>query len=437
MKKYSIYTLLLLLMISTNSCLFTEDEVFDDPAAQRLNHAIHQAETVLSNASNGWVMEYFPTNETEGYTFLIRFTEDGKAEVGSKNKYTPTYTVDSGCWEVIGDNGPVLTFNTFINNFHLFSDPRNPGDTGYNGVGLGGDYEFIILDVTDELIRLKGKKRGTDIVLRPLSSGQDWEAYYDVLAEMDAALFNQASRMIWTLTFQGKEYLLRDGASHIFNATPKVEEVVEPVDDEVELDFNLPFIVTQTGIRLAQPFQQDGESVQSFLLSDDKSSLYAADKPEVIITGEPTFSFFLNEDNWQAGTSWKITEADTHGAFKTAIEAVVASCKSKYKEDFEYFYFKHKPDRKSKTISFKSGKKYDGAYDFDITGSSDQITFANRGTMDKNGEIYLKNIDGFQDFVALFESSTFTITTDSPLCPSKLKFTSVKDANNWFVATLF
>lgn len=281
MKEYIVWGWCVLMLFSLNSCLFSEDERFDEPAAQRLNHAMEEARTVLESSDNGWIMEYFPNNATEGYTFLMKFYSDGKTDIASKNKYTPSYTVGSGCWEVIGDNGPVLTFNTFIDNFHLFSDPRNPGQTSYNGVGLAGDYEFILLNVADDLIKLKGKKRETDIVLKRMNLTQDWESYFTVLENMNAALFNDALSMIWTLEIAGKTYSLTNGASHIFTATFE-GEVSE--DEEGELDFEIPFIITDYGIRFAQALEINGLSVQSFKLNEAKDQLYSIENPDVKIT---------------------------------------------------------------------------------------------------------------------------------------------------------
>ena len=122
------YSLIIGLTLVFSSCLREEEDLFPESAALRLNHAIENARQVLISPSNsnGWVMEYFPTNDTEGYTFLMSFSANTFATIAARNKYTPVYTTEKSAFDVIGDNGPVLTFNTYNKVFHLFSDPKDP-----------------------------------------------------------------------------------------------------------------------------------------------------------------------------------------------------------------------------------------------------------------------------------------------------------------------
>ena len=433
MKKYSLYSLCVLVLLFQSSCLFQEDDIFDEPAAQRLNHALATTETLLVDASNGWVMEYFPTNEQEGYTFLVKFTPDGKVVVASKNKYTQNYTEEAGCWEMIGDNGPVLTFNTFINIFHLFADPRVPGQVGYDGAGLKGDYEFMVLKNEENRISLKGKKRGTDIVLKRMAEGQSWEGYFTKLEEMDAQLFNPKLPVTWILGSENSLYELNSGFSHIFRATPLgVEEDLE--NDEAELDINVPFIITDYGLRLAQPLKVGEAFVQSFRLSENKDYMYAEEDANVKITGAPLISTFFNEDVWNAGVLWVMDRNNLGGSFASVHEIVVENCRVMYSEDFDYFALGYSGRRSSDAVLFQSGR-YDGAYDFDIVLESEganQVAFVNKNTMDNNGRTYSNNVTGFAEMLDLLESSSYTISTEIPLCPSVIKFVSTADSNDWF-----
>lgn len=80
-KIYSIWFLLALLAFA--ACSPEEDDLFDKSAAERIDEAIKQDLSVLRGAKNGWVMEYYPspTKMYGGYTFLVSFGEDGKANV--------------------------------------------------------------------------------------------------------------------------------------------------------------------------------------------------------------------------------------------------------------------------------------------------------------------------------------------------------------------
>jgi hypothetical protein len=434
MKKINIlYYLLFGLVFVLPSCLRTEEDLFDESAALRINHAITEAKDVLVSADNGWIMQYFPTNDYAGVTFLVKFNKDDIANMAAKDA---SYKEATGTWNVIGDNGPVLTFDSYNEVFHVYSDPTD-GPDGL-GIGWGGDYEFIIQEVTNDLIKLKGKKRGTDITLQRLDENQNWETYFTILENMDKSLFNKNANIVWHLDINGKIYTLEGGASHIFTAKP----VDAAIDEEEESTFEIPFIITTEGFRFAQVLAKEGDSIQTFKLNDDKKYLYAVEKPEVLITGATTpLSFFMDENAWTSGRSWAIDSNFLGGAFESAYADVVDGCKTAFKEDFDSFFFKYKLARKEKTLSFKSGtsKVYEGTYDFDITLKSEansEVAFTNKGTMDKNGEIYRDRISGFQKILDLLSGGSFTLAADSPLCPATLKFTSVSDSKNWFTVTV-
>ncbi|MDR2691011.1 MAG: DUF4302 domain-containing protein [Dysgonamonadaceae bacterium] len=431
-KNSPVYFLLSGLIFISASCVRTEEDLFEESAALRINRAVATAGEILLSAGNGWVMEYFPTNDSPGVTFLVKFNQNGMAVVAAKNEYTPQYTESEGTWDVIDDTGPVLTFDTYIDVLHLFSDPASGLGKGL-GAGLEGDYEFIIMNASGETITLKGKKRGTDIRMYRLpGETPEWNDYFDSLDEMNITLFNQNASLL--LSAGSASYTLSGGISHIFDAVPQ---------NAAAGSEEIPFIVTNSGIRLAQPFKAGNLSVQTFKLSDDKSYLYAVENQDIRITNPTSFfPFFLDENNWTpAGLTWTVDTTALGGAFQTACAKVVSGCKTVYKEDFGSFFFKYKTNRRSKTLSFKSGTgkygTYEGAFDFDIRELGEgKVIFTDKGTADVNAGLYKKNIDGFGEILALITSGAFTVTTDKPLSMSVLKFTSVDNPANWFTLSL-
>ena len=420
------------------SCVRTEADLFDESAALRINRAVASAKDLLVSSENGWAMEYFPTNEQAGVTFLIRFDTNETATVATVNEYVTAYTERSGSWDVIADTGPVLTFNTYIDIFHLYSDPSSGYGQGL-GVGLEGDYEFIIMNQTDDWVQLKGKKRGTEIILKRLDKNQDWKAYFDKLSEVNAAMFHANLSLALNLSIGDKVYALTDGFTHVFTAASLApSENAEAAD----ADFKIPFIVTLSGIRLAKALELDDRSIQTFQLSGDKSCLYEVNDSDVKITASvPPVRVFADETEWQKGINWYFDNNRLGGAFVSAYANLVAGCAAVYKEDFQFFYFKYRADRRSLTLSFKSGtsKVYEGAYDFDISLKSEansELEFIHKGTMDKNGELYANHIPGFKEWFDLLTGSTYVVTTDTPLAPSVLKFTSTSQPDNMFILIL-
>jgi hypothetical protein len=435
------------LLLNTTSCLFEEKDIFEESAAKRLNDAIAEYFDLLTDSSNGWIMDYFPTEEQEGYTLLLNFNKNGSVRVAAKNQwFNNQYTDTVSLFRIIGDNGPVLTFDTYNEVLHFFSNPEDLEATkddpntltvenNEHGRGLEGDYEFIVMEASENGFLLKGKKRGVLMSMRRLAENQDWRDYFNHLEEMNASLFNKNVPNLM-MSVGDSLFTLSNGISHIFDAVPQGGD---PITDNEKI----PFIVTDYGIRLVKPFEVNETSMQSFKLSEDKGYLSAIEDDEIKITNPLSLSaFFLDEENnWMKGISWTIDSLNLGGAFKTAYANVVSGCKTVYKEDFNFFFFNYKAARKSKTLSFRSGtsKVYEGAFDFDILqnpGKENEIIFVDKETADNNGLLYRSKIDGFREIVELLTTSSFTLTTDSPLCPVVLKFTSVSNPDNWFTIVI-
>ncbi|MDR1369032.1 MAG: DUF4302 domain-containing protein [Dysgonamonadaceae bacterium] len=433
-----LYFLLSGLIFILTSCVRTEADLFDESSALRLNHAVADSKELLLSANNGWVMEYFPTNDSAGINFLIKFHQDEMAVVAAKNEYTPNYTESKGAWNVIGDTGPVLTFDTYIDVLHLFSDP-NKGPEENLGIGYGGDYEFIIMNISDNLIQLKSKKRGITILMHRLDENQDWQDYFKLLDEMNATLFHKYAPPL-SLFVADSLFILSNGISHKFDVIPYEADTIVVSKEK------LPFIVTSYGFRLIKPFNVGEVSVQTFTLSEDKTYLYTVENQDARISNSvSSSSFFFDEKNWATNRAWVIDSLDLGGTFKTVYEQVVGGCSTALNENFERFFFQYKSNRRSSTLSFQSKTRanrpsiYEGAFDFDISrnGSNDkEVVFTYKGKADDNGTFYKNKIGAFQQFVDLISGDSFALTTDRTLSLAKLKFTSVSNPDNYFALTI-
>ena len=132
MKKV-LYLILILVFVAITGCKNIEPDIFSASAAERMNAALKDDFNALTSADNGWAVEYFANPQSPGYTLLIKFNSSGLAIVASKSDltYNQQFQQDSCLFEMIADNGPVLTFNTFSKVLHRFSNPENPD--GYRG----------------------------------------------------------------------------------------------------------------------------------------------------------------------------------------------------------------------------------------------------------------------------------------------------------------
>src|SRR5665647_1236612 len=112
--KKTIYIILCSATMLFGSCVKEEADIFTLSAAERLNKTLKDDIDTLQSAENGWVMEYFATTKSIGYTMLLKFTKSGQVVIAGKSELTGNVLIsDSSLYEMIGDNGPVLTFNIY------------------------------------------------------------------------------------------------------------------------------------------------------------------------------------------------------------------------------------------------------------------------------------------------------------------------------------
>ena len=209
------YLLLIGLFAATMvACSRDEESLFDKSAAERAQEAIETAFDVLTSNEAGWEVAYFPNLEasSKGYNMVWKFNANGKVSATAKNSATTRnkiMTDSASTWAVKSDYGPILTFDTYNDVIHAFSDPQE------NGAGLLGDYEFLILKATPEVVILKGKKHSAYSVMRPMKT-TNLEAYFAACEKMQSYLFGNNN--VATLN-QGEEKMyLYNGAAGQFQS---------------------------------------------------------------------------------------------------------------------------------------------------------------------------------------------------------------------------
>lgn len=427
MKKKIQYSLIIGVVFMLSSCLGEEKNLFPESAALRLNNSIANAKQVLVNQSqgnnNGWIMEYFPTNDTEGYTFLMSFNNSKSATIAARNQYTPVYTTETSVYDIVGDTGPVLTFDSYNKVFHLFSNPVDPNG-GNVGNGLKGDYEFIVLNISpDNVITLKGKKRGTTILMRPLAQGQDWKGYFDVLDKMDTTLFGALYPQL-LLQISDNKYILSNGYTHIFNA--KLDG-----GDPLDVGSNLPFIITDYGIRLGSPFIQNEDSTQQFALNEGKTALVDVKDASITITPEP-ISSFINKSS----SKYYASQDDLKGAFLSTFNKMAIEFNTQYggRRDLTAIGFRKDNDKFNFLLraasneaiftipyTFSSGKITINTFDGNNMASTD---------MDNNASLFYTAIPSIKEMLTLIQG-TYDLSSDYPFSYNTIKYT--KNNNDYLV----
>ncbi|MCQ2331093.1 MAG: DUF4302 domain-containing protein, partial [Paludibacteraceae bacterium] len=164
-------------------CSRDEESLFSSSASERLQAALSNAEKTLVAPANGWEMLYFPNPESAGYPVLLKFNANEQVYAATSNPQTTGNKFindEKSTWSIKADYGPILSFDTYNVVMHAWADPRTDGD------GYLGDYEFLILEVSDQCIRLKGKKHEAYVTMYPMPVDLSWEDYFkQVQAERD------------------------------------------------------------------------------------------------------------------------------------------------------------------------------------------------------------------------------------------------------------
>ena len=339
MKKILSISLILAAALTLNSCVKEEDDIFDKTAAERLNEASGLYASRLMASPNGWAMQLYPTNYDEwpygnGYLVLCRFNKDFSVNVSMDNIFSEgQYREDTSLWEVLTDNGPVLSFNSHNDCIHAFCDPYDLWFTGTedhdnneSGTGAEGDYEFIIVDAPEDAsyMMLKGKKRGTYNLLTPVEEGVNFKDYLADVKNFRKTFFplnaptfdvvhwgDSLCKMVMTYPDEMGESTTRnldfDGMPNIY-----------PYDGDPILNqsFNT-FLITKRGndyyLRFRDKFKPRDVEIQEFVYLKDKDIFQSVDDPSYYIEGNNP-NLYFGTTLQMSSHSWTMTSDTEKGA---------------------------------------------------------------------------------------------------------------------------
>lgn len=450
MKKIISLTLLLAAGIGFTACVNEEDDLFDKTAAERLNEASALYSSRLMAQPNGWAMQLYPTNDNEapygsGYLVLCRFNKDHSVVVSMKNQFTDNvYRTDTSLWEVITDNGPVLSFNSHNDCLHAFTDPEDILWTGNQdepndetGTGVGGDYEFIIVDAPEDAsyMMLKGKKRGTYNLFTPVEEGVEYENYLADVETFMKTMFpssNPTFDVLHTPTGDFKMTGIDDGIPNIF-----------PYDGDEIIDesFNA-FLITKRGddyyLRLRDSFKiENGEeeaSEQEFMYHPDQDLFIGTGDDRFIIDGDEPNRFFrqaLIDETRQWRWNAKSEMSAAYGDLMTRLSEAFKSKKLTY--DRNILKYNTSKDKVVMTVSYKRNTStisldYIFGYSFD---ESNKLTLTYEGPNDKAAETMLTQIPEIKGIVDAMNGQLNVKPSGTRFNLNNLRI-ETKDSNLWF-----
>lgn len=251
MKKLFLYTLLSLLSLGLSSCLRDEKQLFDGSPAARVDRAVAEDKLLLESAApQGWILQYYAGKDYTGpgYTLLMKFEHGKVTMMGDNGDPELVATTD---YDIVKDQGPVLTFPTFNGVIH----PLASAWLGH-AEGIQGDYEFAILEASTERIRLRGKKWGNEMILTPLPKESSIE-------EVMAGIISIREGM----TSNTYDFIL--GTETLAQGEVNVETRRLTVKIGSE-SYDAPYTLSATGLTLQRPLVISGKSYTSFTWDEEK-----------------------------------------------------------------------------------------------------------------------------------------------------------------------
>lgn len=206
-------------------------------------------------------MEYYPGTDYSmgGITLLCRF--DGNnvtlmSEVGSVK--TASGKEASSLYKVTSEESTVLTFDSFNEFIHCFSEPIMGMNTN-----LEGDYEFVYMGQEDNKVILQGRRYHNTMVMTPLTQGVNWKDYIGQLNLIEREAFLKT----YSLMVGGQEVGNAVRTSHLFSLTV-----------EGQTSSSVPFIYTPEGIRFKDEITIQGKTVQNFVWNKEDMTFTSSDE---------------------------------------------------------------------------------------------------------------------------------------------------------------
>ncbi|MDE7346871.1 MAG: DUF4302 domain-containing protein [Muribaculaceae bacterium] len=433
--KFSTY-LAALAALALTACSSENDDIFDQSAADRLEQYKKDYTEVLTADGGLWTMEYFSNPDEPGYLFVMKFDKNGSVEISANHKWIGgEFKQETSLWRMIADNGPVLSFNSYNNLFHIFSDPANitgadapkgeeGDDINETGYGHEGDYEFQVMEVSDDqnTVRLLGKKRLYDIYLRRIDANTDVNTYMDDYKQLSSNLFCKEISKVFFTDETGEKYIVQ-------NAHTGVLSIYPAGGDAVEQTRTANFIVTPNGIRFMEPFEYVNASGQERYISEMKFSgnysLVDVDNDGCILNaGTFAETSALNKCNW------KVDMKSFDGSLKTAMDEWIEELRTLYNyksANVNEMYFDYDSSKGSYVVRFYiriSAKGYEtNRFIVDFSNADNGVRISCGEAYDNDSQLAYNAYPKLKEFLNLLTSSVAQYSSKSDCGPKSVILT--------------
>jgi hypothetical protein len=260
----------------------------------------------LEGNSDGWLIKYYPNAlyTYGGYTLFAKFTNETDVQLTSdinSNVVHSSYVVRQGA-------GPVLSFNGYNKVIHYFSEPGADSGVGSGNYGMEGDFEFLVLEYSEDLIVLKGNKSGNRYEMYPLAAGEfetlpiQYQAEADFFGEFNKFELIDTKGEIQDIIFRNRTF-------------QEAKEGENPL---------LPFRIVPNGIEFMQEYSIDGVSLNRLLFKEPTAEYpygYYTDSSDKI----KIYPVLTPLNQWFASNLWAMSYNNVGPLGKTYWDAARAN----------------------------------------------------------------------------------------------------------------
>jgi hypothetical protein len=439
MKKFLNISLLSLVAISSlmlGSCKNEVDEIFDEDAVARLEKAKTEYIDILTSNGGKWQMEYYANSDEPGYIYLMTFNKNGSVTISGKNQWiglvqgqnfgTLGYGSETSLWDVITDNGPVLSLSSFNKYFHLFADPEDIPSTDTEatdetGYGHEGDYEFDLMKYSNDTLYITGKKYGIDMIMTRVPANVEDEVYINEVVAMADSFFNAKIPQVYINLPNGVRWIVKNGATSIL-------KMFREGADEISTAETHNVIITHDGLSFMNPISIDGYLIQNFIRQAD-GSLLCRDDNQTTMTADPLATVFQGTT-----LTWRLDLTNLGGVFAELLPKITSELTSYNKSTLVYAQIAYIPANSTYAVTFnvkKGSTKINPTYYFTMNAQSDTQIKINMGEGDRAGELYAEKVPSMRAFVDAMGSGTYQLSANSLLAPINMKLTQGSDYMIW------
>ena len=268
------------LTVTLASCShFQEGDIFEENASLRIEHFNDQLQSCLVAQScddkNGWLIQYFVDSNYEGFNLFGRFYDNGKVMLAGNHRFlrggnANKYTESSSFYELLKEEGPVLTFNTWNDILTVFVDPVNPSQAPTtivsDGEGMHGDQNLVFSKYENNNILFRGERHQAEVRFVPCD--RSWEDYIKDTESFKKKITSSSLNNYYVT--DGKDTMLFSGLNQ--GAFLYVDRLVDPKQSEV-----FACVFTPEGIHMRESGKLGEHNFQNFVMGSDGRSLVNED----------------------------------------------------------------------------------------------------------------------------------------------------------------